>query len=89
MVRISEILFFLISRFFASNRTCFSSIVKGEAIARALIVSSKLCFSKAFQFIINPLFSNKDLRSLKISSKSENLIFSFPSLRSSKKFSKT
>ena len=45
-------------RFSASNNTCFSSKEKGDAIAKAFIVSSKLCFSRSFQFIINPLFSN-------------------------------
>ena len=43
------ILFFLILRFSASNKTCFSCIVNGEAIAKAFIVSSRLCFSSAFQ----------------------------------------
>ena len=58
------------------------SKVKGEAIARALIVSSKLCFSRALQFIINPLFSKRDLRSLKINSKSVNFNSSCLSSRS-------
>jgi hypothetical protein len=42
---ISAILFFLKLRLTASNKTCFSSRLNGEAIAKALIVSSKLCFS--------------------------------------------
>ena len=69
--------FFLISKFCASNKTCFSSKEKGDAIAKAFIVSSKLCFSSAFQLIIKPFFSNKDFKSLKINSKSENLRSSF------------
>ena len=77
VLKISAILFFLISKFLASNKTCFSSKVNGEAIAKALIVSSKLCFSSSFQLIINPLFSNKDFKSLKINSRSENLSSSF------------
>ena len=63
MLKISAIFFFLLLRFSASNKICFSSSVNGEAIAKALIVSSKLCFSSSFQFIIKPLFSNKTLRS--------------------------
>ena len=35
----------------ASSKTCFSSKENGEAIARAFIVSSSFCFSRAFQFI--------------------------------------
>ena len=35
---------FLKSKFLASNKTCFSSSVKGEAITSALMVSSRLCF---------------------------------------------
>ncbi|MDC1490662.1 hypothetical protein N8129_00975, partial [Pelagibacteraceae bacterium] len=73
---------FLILRFSASNKTCFSSREKGEAIAKAFIVSSKLCFSSSFQFMMNPLFSNNDFKSLKINSKSENLSSSFLSSRS-------
>ena len=69
-------------KFTASNNTCFSSKLNGEAIASALIVSSKLCFSSSFQLIIKPLFSNKDFRFLKINSKSENFIFSICSSRS-------
>ena len=65
----------------ATNAITASFIAKRfaakEAIAKAFIVSSKLCFSKAFQLIIKPLFSNNDLRSLKINSKSENFISSF------------
>ena len=60
-------MFFLKSKFSASNKICFSSNVNGDAIASALIVSSRLCFSSAFQFIIKPLFSNRDFKSLKIS----------------------
>jgi len=41
-------------------------------MAKALIVSSKLCFSNAFQLIIKPLFSNKFFKSLNINSKSVN-----------------
>ena len=52
-------------------------IEKGEAIANALMVSSKLCCSKPFQLMIKPLFSKRDLRSLKINFKSENCISSF------------
>ena len=70
VLNISAILSFRRSRLFASNKTCFSSKEKGEAIAKALIVSSRLCFSKAFQFITKPLFSNKDFRSLKINLRS-------------------
>ena len=81
---ISAILFFLKSKFIASNSTCFSSKLNGEAIARALIVSSKLCFSSACQLIINPLFSNNCFKSLKINSRSENFKFSFFSLKSFK-----
>src|SRR5210317_2290346 len=83
---ISAILFFLKSKLTASNKTCFSSKLNGEAIARALIVSSKLCFSNAFQLIINPLFSNNFFKSLNINSKSENFKFSFSLLRSFKYF---
>ena len=72
--------FFLYLRFLASNKTCFSSKENGEAIAKAFIVSSKLCFSSSFQLIINPLFSNNDFKSLKINSRSENLSSSFFSL---------
>ena len=61
MLKISAILFFLVLRFSASNNTCFSSSENGEAIARAFIVSSKLCFSSSFQFMIKPLFSNNIL----------------------------
>src|SRR6056300_197750 len=81
---ISAILFFLKSKLTASNNTCFSSKLNGEAIARALIVSSKLCFSKAFQLITNPLLSNNCFKSLKINSKSENFKFSFLSFKSFK-----
>ena len=66
MVNISEIFIFLNSKFFASNKICFSSSVNGEAIANAFIVSSKLCFSNSFQLITKPLFSNNNLRSLNI-----------------------
>ena len=66
MVNISDILVFLNSKFFASNKICFSSKVKGDAIAKAFIVSSRLCFSNAFQLITNPLFSKRVFRSLKI-----------------------
>src|SRR5210317_423111 len=85
---ISAILFFLKFKLTASNKTCFSSKLNGEAIARALIVSSKLCFSNAFQLIIKPLFSNNCLKSLNINSKSENFKFSFFSPRSFKYSSK-
>mgnify|MGYP001340438091 CR=1 FL=1 len=61
-------------------------MVNGEAIANAFIVSSKLCFSNAFQLIINPLFSKRDFKSLKINSKSENFIFSFFHLNLQGKF---
>ena len=40
------------------NSHCVSE--NGDAIAKAFIVSSKLCFSSSFQFIIKPLFSNND-----------------------------
>ena len=76
-MRISAIFVFLISKFVVSSKACFSSIVKGEAIANALMVSSSFCFSNCFQFIIKPLFSNNVLKFLKINSKSENLISSF------------
>jgi hypothetical protein len=56
--------------------------VKGDAIAKAFIVSSKLCFSSSFQLIINPLASNKDFKSLKIISRSENFRSSLFSSRS-------
>ena len=72
MLKISAILFFLTLRFLASSKTCFSSRENGEAIANAFIVSSRLCFSNAFQFIIKPFFSNKDFRFLNINSRSEN-----------------
>ena len=51
--------------------------MKGEAIANAFIVSSKLCFSNPFQLITKPLFSKRFFKSLKINLKSENLRFSF------------
>ena len=70
------------SRFLASNKTCFSSKEKGEAIAKAFIVSSRLCFSSSFQLIMKPLFLNNDFKSLKINSRSENLSSSFFTLRS-------
>ena len=62
---------FLISKFIVFNKTCFSSSENGDAIANALIVSSKLCFSRAFQLIIKPFLSNNALRSLNMSSKSQ------------------
>ena len=67
-----------------SGNVCVELLIseKGEAIANALIVSSKLCFSKAFQFIIKPLFSNKVFKFLKISSKSENFKSSLLSSKS-------
>ena len=65
------------SKFSASNKTCFSSKENGDAIAKAFIVSSSLCFSSAFQLIINPLFSNNDFKSLNINSRSENFNSSF------------
>ena len=80
----SAILDFLEFKFSASSSTCFSSKVNGEAIAKALIISLKLCFSKAFQLIINPFFSNRSYKSLKINSRSENFKFSFFSSKSSK-----
>src|SRR5210317_1627749 len=69
---ISAILFFLKSKLTASSKTCFSSKLNGEAIARALIVSSKLCFSNAFQLIINLLFFH-----LNHSSNRQNLSHNF------------
>ena len=77
MLSISAIFDFLAVKFSVSNKICFSSNVKGDAIAKALIISSKLCFSRPFQLIMNPLFSKTDFRSLKINSKSENLNSSF------------
>ena len=75
---ISAILFFLKSKLTVSSNICFSSKLKGEAIAKALIVSNKLCFSRAFQLITNPLLSNNCFKSLKINSnllkKSINII---------------
>ena len=73
MLNISEILSFRASKFLLSSKICFSSSEKGEAIASAFIVSFKSCFSKDFQFIIYPFFSNNNFRSLKINSRSENL----------------
>jgi hypothetical protein len=70
------------SRLLASNKTCFSSKEKGDAIASALIVSLRFCFSRDRQLIINPLFSNKDFKSLKINSRSLKLISSFCTSRS-------
>ena len=46
------IMSFRISKFLLSNKTCFSSREKGEAIAKAFIVSFKSCFSRDFQFIM-------------------------------------
>ena len=74
MFNISAILFFLTSRFFASNKTCFSSKEKGDAIANALIISSMLCFSSSFQLITNPLFSNNIFKSLKIPGIEETVV---------------
>ena len=58
-------------------------------MASALIVSSRLCCSNAFQLIINPFFSNNDFKSLKINSRSENFRSSLMLVKSWEKLLKS
>ena len=69
----SAILFFLTSKFSLSSKICFSSNVKGEAIARALIVSPEIILADEPVSSLDPETAKEILKLLKDTAKKNKI----------------